>query len=65
MTRSRDLLGKYTAIPPYRIQKDPFERLTATYLFRLKRANLLHLLDLKRAGHSPTRTELHLMKKSR
>lgn len=28
---------------------------------RLMRASIQHLIDLKRAGHSPTRTELHLM----
>lgn len=29
-------------------------------LYELKRANLLHLIDLKRAGHSPTQTELRI-----
>lgn len=31
-------------------------------LYRLQRANLRHLLDLKRAGHSPSRTELRMKK---
>lgn len=29
---------------------------------RAQRQSMLHLLDLKQAGHSPTRTELHLMR---
>ena len=33
------------------------DRLSRLYL---QRATLLHLLDLKRAGHSPTRTELRI-----
>lgn len=34
----------------------------ANDLYRLRRANLRHLLDLKRAGHSPSRTELRMKK---
>jgi len=30
------------------------------WLMESKRASILHLLDLKRAGHSPTRTELNI-----
>lgn len=29
-------------------------------LFELRRANVLHLVDLKRAGHSPARTEFRI-----
>ena len=36
---------------------DREDRLSGLYL---RRASILHLLDLKRAGHSPTRTELHI-----
>lgn len=35
---------------------------TQMALWRLRRANILHLLDLKRAGHSPSRTELRMKK---
>lgn len=33
---------------------------SARDLWKLKRANLRHLLDLKRAGHSPRRTEMRM-----
>jgi hypothetical protein len=40
---------------------DPIEPSdTATARHKLRQANLMHLLDLKRAGHSPTRTELKI-----
>lgn len=63
MTRSRGNHGRYTSLEGH-ISR-PEKHALATELYRLKRANLLHLLDLKRAGHSPTRTELHLMNKTR
>ena len=37
---------------------------TPSDLYRLRRANLRHLLDLKRAGHSPTRTELRIKRRA-
>lgn len=45
---------------PETTRRKSYESHDAMRLRKLQQANLLHLLDLKRAGHSPTRTELQI-----